>query len=150
MWKEKSGKTTRRRWSHTSHCFALKRSTAHMCHTNTLSSLHSSSDAASALRASSHFNKARPIFLACHPLWESCKLFPQPEHLHFERRGPVRDESPRLFLDPGPSMGIDSPQALKCARNYYVCFLALRSRSLPCTRPEFFTAKTAAWLPNVV
>lgn len=33
-----------------------------------------------------------------------------------------------------------------------MCFLALRSRSLPCTRPETVTqtAKTAAWLPNVV
>lgn len=49
-------------------------------------------------------------------------------------------------------MGIGSPQALKCARNYYVCFLALWSPSLPCTRPETViqTAKTEAWLPNVV
>lgn len=33
-----------------------------------------------------------------------------------------------------------------------MCFLALRSRSLPCTRPETVTqtSKTAAWLPNVV
>lgn len=61
-------------------------------------------------------SRPRPIlmrpgqfFLACAPLWESCKLFPRPEHLHFERQGPVHDENPLLFLDPGPSMGIGSP-----------------------------------------
>lgn len=105
----------------TSRCYTQKRSASLMCHTN--KSQHSTSDTANALRASSHFNEAQPIFLACATLWESCKLFPRPEHLHFERRGPVRDERPLLFLDPGPSMGIGSPQALKMCEELLRVFL---------------------------
>lgn len=64
-----------------------------------------------ASRAHPILMKPGQFFWQCTPLWESCKLFPRPEHLHFERRGPVCDESTHLFLDPGPSMGIGSPQA---------------------------------------
>lgn len=50
-------------------------------------------------------------------------LFPRPEHLHFERQGPVRDESHVLFLDSGLLMGNRQPAGPEMCKELLRVFL---------------------------